>query len=239
MEALRATIPTAVLPVAADLGPGGEVATFEEWVRAALDHPASVPEWYWCDTFDAEWDALGLDEQHTVGFLGRLFRGPEVLKPYSLPQVGQAIWFLVGEGSPAQVCHALLSSAVPLAERTDVVRATSHFFRAFVAPAAPGEARENDDPFHTACYMWWDIFPARPGSGAEPEIHRACLDAMLETLALPSELCQLSALHGFNHWQPAYPNEVATAIDGFLRRQPPISPRIRSYAEGARTGGLQ
>ena len=215
-------------------------ATLEEWVRAVFDHPTAEPEWYWNAEFDSQWRALGLSDALTVNYLTRLFLSPQPLKQYSLEQVAQGIWFLIGEASPAQPSLILVSSDVGLRERIACVRAMAHFFRNFVAPAAPGPADADRDPFHIACYMWWDIFPSWGSSQAgEPEIHKACLNVMAEVLALPSELCQLSALHGLNHWRLHYAEQVEEIVDAFLANAGDITPRMREYASQARQGGCQ
>ena len=73
--------------------------TFDDWVEAVFAHPTSEPEWYWDKDFDEYWDALGLSDALTVEYMTRLFLDPSQLKRYSLGQVAQAIWFLIG--SPA------------------------------------------------------------------------------------------------------------------------------------------
>lgn len=216
-------------------------ATFDRWLQTVFDHPVGggLPEWYWAPDFDVVWGSLELDEALTVEYLTRLFSGPGVLRAYSLDQVAQAIWFLVGS-SPAEPIRAVLDASVPLASRVDCVAAIAIFFRDFVTPAAPGPSRANDDPFHTACYMWWDLFPTWGGpSAGEPDIHRACLKAMGETLRLPSELCQLSALHGLNHWSLHHESHVEQTIDAFLAATAEVSPMIRDYAAAARAGCAQ
>jgi hypothetical protein len=186
------------------------------------------------------WNSLDLTDAVQVSYLTRLFRNGEVIRQYSLPQVAQAIWFLIGDASPAQPTYALLQPQVPLAERVACIGAMTEFFRSFVAPAAPGPLDTETDPFHIACYMWWDIFPTWGGPKAgEPEIHQACLQVMSEILALPSDLCHLSALHGLNHWHLHYPRFVEQAIDAFLRRESNLTPRIREYATSARHGLCQ
>ena len=215
-------------------------ADFAAWLRAVFDHPASEPEWYWAEDFDDKWEALGLSDPLIVEYMTRLFRDPSPLRAFSLPQVAQSIWFLVGEASPAQPCYTLFQATVPIEARVACVASIPHFFRLFVAPSAPGPAATDSDPFHTACYMWWDIFPSwgRADVG-EPAIHLACLHAMVDILECDSELCRLSALHGLNHWHMHYPREVEGAIDAFLERTPAISPRLRDYAETAREGCAQ
>ena len=176
----------------------------------------------------------------TVKFLEKLFLESEQLKKFSLAQVGQGIWFLIGESSPAQPAHALLKRGITLRDRTVCIQAMNDFFRDFVAPAAPGLVDIDSDPFHIACYMWWDIFPtwAGPESG-EPEIHSTCLRVISEVLELPSDLCRLSALHGLNHWQLHHRDQVVNLIDTFLAKGVDLSPRIREYASSAREGLCQ
>lgn len=212
-------------------------ATLERWVEAVFDHPVGNPEWYWDSDFDERWDALGLSDSLTVEYMTRLFLRPDYLKAYSLEQVAQAIWFLIGESSPARSAPALLKSDVLLYKRTDCVDAMANFFRVFVAPAAHGAADEQKNPFHIACYMWWDIFPTYGGSNAgEPALHGACLDAMMAILTVPSELCQLSALHGLNHWHLHHAQRVESIVDAFLQKQSGITRRMSEYAAMARSG---
>ena len=107
-------------------------ATFEQWVDAVFNHPVGKPEWYWSESFDSVWQRLGTSEPLTVNFLRQLFEKSEELKKYSLPQVGQGIWFLVGESSPAKPAHTLLNPSVPLSDRVSCVRGITNFFRDYV-----------------------------------------------------------------------------------------------------------
>jgi len=136
-------------------------ATFDQWLNAVFEHPVRDPEWYWDENFEAYWDGLGLSDVLTVEYMTRLLLGPEQLKRYSLSQVAQGVWFLIGESSPGRSAYTLLNYDVPLSQRIDCVRAMTNFFRLFVAPAAPGRANERKDKFQGACYMWWDILPTR------------------------------------------------------------------------------
>ena len=213
------------------------IVMFDQWVEAVFEHPLRKPEWYLDSDFDEYWDALGLSDALTVEYLTRLFLDPDQLKRYSLEQVAQAIWFLVGESSPGQSAYALLKSDVLLEQRTDCVRAIRNFFRVFIAAAAPGTADVQKNPFHIACYMWWDIFPTYGGSNAgEPKLHSACLETMAGILTIPSELCQLSALHGLNHWHLHHAEKVEALVDEFLQHAHGLTPRIIEYAATARSG---
>jgi hypothetical protein len=212
-------------------------ATFGEWVKAAFDHPPREPEWYWDDDFDTSWDCLGITDILTVEYMTYLFLAPHQLKHYSYEQIAQGIWFLIGESSPGRSAYSLLNADVSLYERIKCVQATTNFFGEFVAPAAQGAADTQNDAFHIACWMWWDIFPTHGGpSAGELELHNACLGAMLEILSLSSELCQLSALHGLNHWHLHHAERVETIVDSFVQKTCGLTPRVIEYATQARSG---
>lgn len=126
-------------------------ATFDQWVEGVFDHPLREPEWYWDNDFDKYWDALGLFDALTVEYMSRMFLGPRRLKRFSMEQVAQGIWFLIGELSPGRSAYALLNSDVLLQQRVACVHSMANFFRAFVAPAAPGAADEQKNAFQRAC----------------------------------------------------------------------------------------
>jgi hypothetical protein len=85
-------------------------ATFEQWAQTAFDHPFAEPEWYWDQGFESLWEALGLTDALTVRYLTRVFLEPELLKRYSLEQVAQGIWFLIGEAQARLRPHQPRSS---------------------------------------------------------------------------------------------------------------------------------
>lgn len=212
-------------------------ATVDRWVEAVFDHPFRKPEWYWDSDFDDHWAALGVFDSLAVEYMSRLFLNPDRLKGYSLEQVAQGIWFLIGESSPGQLAHTLLKPDIPVQQRVGCVDAMKNFFRVFVAPLASGTADEQNNPFHIACYMWWDIFPTygNPNIG-EGDLHKACLESMAAILRMRSELCQLSALHGLNHWHLHHAEEVESIVDSFLHETSGLTPRIVDYAATARSG---
>jgi hypothetical protein len=144
-------------------------ATFDQWLDAAFNHAVREPEWYWDEHFSSCWDRLELADAVTVEYMSRVFLAPAQLKQYSLEQVAQGIWFLIGESLPGESADALLNSEVPLRQRIDCVHAMANFFRVFVAPLAPGRANEQKDDFQGACYMWWDIFPTHGGPTYGPD----------------------------------------------------------------------
>jgi hypothetical protein len=52
-------------------------------------------------------------------------------------------------------------------------------------------------------------------------------------------VCQLSALHGLNHWHLYHANRVEATVDSFLQKTPGLTPRIIEYAATARSGAGQ
>ncbi|MGB9256552.1 MAG: hypothetical protein WCC25_17065 [Candidatus Korobacteraceae bacterium] len=217
------------------------IATFDQWLQASFDHPPTTEkqeDWYWDDGFDSFWAPLRITDAAAVRYMTRLFLESRCLSVYSLEQVAEGIWFLVGGSSPSRSSRALLNSAVSLRKRVACISAMSEFFRSFVAPATAGLAYEEADPFHSACFMWWHILALSPthSETPEPDLQDACLTAMSEILALPSDVCRMSALHGLNHWQEHYGERVESTIDAFLAGRPEIAAPIREYAMIARSG---
>ena len=81
--------------------------------------------------------------------------------------------------------------------------------------------------------MWGDSSVGEPA-----QLKLACLDVMKAILEIPSDVCQLSALHGLNHWHRRYSRgHAARIIDEFLATGQP-SPEVREYAAIARVGVL-
>jgi hypothetical protein len=239
-------------------------ATFRQWLEFVFNNPVREREWYWDDDFDSRWEALELTDILIVGFMARLFREPDLLKPNSLDQIEQGLWFLLGGSSPGGSSGALLRREAALSERVACIQAMFGFFRDFVLTVAPGDFDPNassaTDAVKCAAYMWWDIFPMRfrmsnhlpqrrvPDSlrflekwavkkpEIEPEIHEATLKVMSEVLDLPSELCQFSALHGLGHWHAHHPERVEQIVDAFITRHKHLRPHLIEYASMARLG---
>ena len=214
-------------------------ATFEEWVKAVFDHPVTSPEWYWNPDLDTFCTQLGINDNLAIEFMTRLFSAPRLLSIYSELQIAQGIWFLIGEASPGKSSYALLNSEIDLASRTNCVRSMAKFFCQFVAVIAPGKANTHSDPLHIACWMWWDILPTYIGDEREHELDDSRFETISEILALSSELCQLSALHGLNHLYASYPERVQEIIDTFLDQTDNLTPRVLDYAAMARSGAGQ
>jgi len=115
------------------------------------------------EDFGFRWEALELTDAFIVHYMTRLFLEPGVLGSYSLDQVEQGLWFLIGESSPECSSKSLLRRKAALLDRVACIRAMSSFFRNFILTVTP---RHYDPKAPTigvdgAAYMWWDIFPMR------------------------------------------------------------------------------
>ena len=242
-------------------------ATFEQWLEFIFNNPVRKREWYWDEDFDLRWEALELTDILIVRYMTRLFLDQGALKRYSLDQVEQGLWFLIGESSPGHSSKVLLRRRALLSDRVACIHSMSSFFRNFVLAVTPCEfdPDKNSDAVQCASYMWWDIFPMHyyirsrvPGKIAlsapllaklklqddvdvseveiDPEIHEATLKVMAEVLDLPSELCQVSALHGLGHWHARHPERVEQIVDAFVSRHKDLRPHLIEYASRARLG---
>lgn len=160
--------------------------TYERWLEFVFNNPVREPEWYWDEDFDTRWAALELTDTFIVQCMTRLFLRPEVLNSYSLDQVEQGLWFLIGGSSPGRSSEALLRRESLLSERVACIHAISSFFRNFVVVVTDAEydPRENcRESLTCVCYMWWDIFPMHfylrrqiPGGVVLPPNLRELLD---------------------------------------------------------------
>jgi hypothetical protein len=138
-------------------------ATFEQWLEFVFNNPVREHEWYWDEDFGSRWAALELTDALIVQYMTRLFLEPEVLRSYSLDQVEQGLWFLVGESSPGCSSKALLRHKAALLDRVACIHAMSSIFRNFILAVTPGHFDPNGPTIGVTCaaYMWWDIFPMR------------------------------------------------------------------------------
>ena len=138
-------------------------ATFEQWLEFVFNNPVREHEWYWDEDFDSRWEALELSDALIVQYMTRLFLEPGVLRSYSLDQVEQGLWFLLGESSPGCSSKALLRHKAALLDRVACIHAMSSFFRNFILAVTPGpfDPKAPTIGVTGAAYMWWDISPMR------------------------------------------------------------------------------
>jgi hypothetical protein len=167
-------------------------ATFEQWLEFVFNNPVCEREWYWDKDFESRWDALELTDSIIVRYMTRLFLEPRVLSSYSLDQVEQGLWFLLGESSPGCSSMALLRRKAALLDRVACIHAISSFFCTFIIAVTPHhfDPQEPTIGVTGAAYMWWDIFPMHfyMGSHVPGPTGAAVVLSQLEKLKLGSEL---------------------------------------------------
>ncbi|HTS46791.1 MAG TPA: hypothetical protein VMH05_02540 [Bryobacteraceae bacterium] len=135
-----------------------------------------------------------------VGFLKKataLFhRFGSVGRSFSQEQIEQGLWFLFGY--PFSAGEHLWRNAVPLDIRLEFVRSMIHPFRDYYNSVS-------DEFQGHLFFMWWDMLlhhgPASD-STEEAAIENEVIEVLVQILALPSEGCASSALHGLNHLHP-------------------------------------
>jgi hypothetical protein len=143
-----------------------------------------------------------------VDHMTRLFSefGP-IASEYSLPQVDQAIWGVLGEN--LRLYEFLFDPSIPLPSRLGCVRSMYSVYSGFVA-----KMKTAPDPNLSGFFMWWDLIlhgfwaSLVPGSswGDASKLYpesRVLLDVMFETLKrildLPHAEARRCALHGLGH----------------------------------------
>ncbi len=217
---------------------------FEDFVRHVFEQPSGG------DVFERTEDAAAatveFDHREVIAHLTRLFESPEfLLDRYDRCQIGKGLWYVASTGGSAFM-FALHDPTIPWSRRRRCIASIFTLFERLVGPQCGDKLghlirTDDDNHLHTACYMWWEIFPTW-ASASEADNNRfshAMLDVMERTLTLPSEAACESALHGLGHEEIINSARVQEIIDAFLNARPDISPALRSYAIRAREGGIQ
>lgn len=131
------------------------LVSYAAWLRLVFDH--DVPEdsdsmdeenqepaeWYWQEDFHVS------NTQRLLAHFSRLcHEWNRATKPYTLEQVNQGVWFLLGP--PVRLGEELANVKVPTEARIECVRAMLRPYADFVA-GSQIEVMEN-------CFeMWWDM----------------------------------------------------------------------------------
>ena len=214
--------------------------SFADWLEHDFGHEVrlQVSPWYFDD--DADW--WGPSPAIALAHLTRLFEEPEsALQWFADSQIAQGLIYLLSTSASGDNGW-FYATSVPIGQRLRCIEAVGTFFaRLFAQRCTPHLSHLSEAPAGTlncVCYMWWDEFPclALPGDPHEGALHDAALRTMAGILALPSLVCQESALHGLGHWQRGHPEQVTRILDAFLQGVPALDPRLAAYARSARCG---
>lgn len=208
---------------------------FDDWIRRIFANEVVNHDWWKQDT---SWNEL--PPLISLEYLTRLFEGSsQLLCTYTNAQVDHGLWFIVGNHL-SEHALALQDLSVERPIRLRCVRSILRLFEMFAARCSANLSHLDEpgasNPLNSICYMFWDLFRIW---GRPEDLDRSLLTVMVEILALPSDACRESALHGLGHWQLMYPEEVEQIVDLFIAEHPEIRPEMRRYAERARYGNVQ
>jgi hypothetical protein len=197
-------------------------ASFEEFVDFLFDHAVAPKTWY--AKVEVEYDPYRALSSYT-----RLFSAPRfLLSRFSKDQLEQGFWAVHGPALECSASNVIWEQEVPFDIRERCVRAMFHLFADLFA----------EEPFTRAANMWWDSLAyawhcgnRKREKGGEDRLMQ---DVMFETLAkileIPSEPCQVAALHGLGH---LHHPDTSGLIQGFLGRNGALDPKVREYAKAA------
>lgn len=214
--------------------------TFEQWLHYVFDHPVASSPWY--DDEDAEhWCGSAAT---AVAYLTQLFSDPRrSVQGFSDEQLNQGFWFLLHPSGCDEI-EAFFDADVPWQVRQRGLEAIFTLFEQLFAERCNDRLSHLDErgtrPLNSICYMWWDLFTDRGPEAAHSQapFERVALEVLSRILALKSQACQESALHGLGHFHNSRPGRVERVIDDYLARNPKLRLQLRDYARNAREGDV-
>ena len=213
--------------------------TLGQWVNFVFDHPVMEPAWH----FSVDSPYLDVGPEPAAELIAETFEGgAALLQPFSDGQLNQGFWFLLNGGNSNYI-FCLTDAAVEWSLRRRALRSFVPLFRNVMAarcsPALSHRDESGATALNSACYMWWELIPISPASGAtDPrhgQMHDEVLAVLSELLDIPHDACRESALHGLGHWALFDP-KASAVIDGFLERSRGLRTELLEYARQARTG---
>jgi hypothetical protein len=202
---------------------------FEDWVVCVFD-----------PTVEDRWPPAAQE----LEYLNRLFSDPVgVLEGLSDEEIGVGLWSVLDSGG-AGTALALNDATLPLDARIACVHQIRNLYRALFVPRCAerlGHLSEQGGRLEMICYMFWDVavFGGPPGEREGNLFEDAVLDVLEDTLYLEHAACQESAIHGLGHRVGRHPDRAPAILDRWIRTGPLRDPRLRPYAEAARTGCIQ
>ena len=202
---------------------------FEDWIVGVFD-----------ETVEDPWPPPAQELAH----LSRLFADPAgALEGLDDEEIGVGLWSVLDSGG-AGTALALNDASLPLADRIACIRLIPTLYRELFVPRCQerlGHLSEQGGRLEMICYMFWDVacFGGPPGEREGNLLEDAVLDVLEDTLALDHAACQESAIHGLGHRIGRHPERAPAMLDRWLRTKAERDPRLRRYAESARTGCIQ
>jgi hypothetical protein len=214
--------------------------SFEAWLQFVFDHPVTDPAWHWSSDADS-WAGSAFETlQH---FKQTFQESGTALVKYSDEQLNQGFWYLVSN-SCSNIAYSLVDISVAWADGKDCIESIVNLFRCcFQARCTSHLSHLNEsgaNALNSICYMWWDVLPihGQPESPERRETDETILQVMEKILALPSDACRESALHGLGEWRTYYPSRGEIIVDAFIWQNRKIRDSLRNYAYAARHGDI-
>ena len=166
-----------------------------------------------------------------------------VLDGLSDEEIGVGLWSVLDSGG-AGTALALNDASLALDARIGCVRQIRFMYRdLFMSRCAErlGHLSEQGGRLEMICYMFWDVacFGGPAGEREGNLFEDAVLDLLEDTLYLEHAACQESAIHGLGHRISRHPERAPAILSRWLRTGPIRDPRLRPYADAARTGCIQ
>lgn len=208
--------------------------SFERWLEHAFAHPEDDPRWHRRPDSEYWSGEPVLKAEH----IARTFdRADENLARFSDQQIEAGLWMIIGRG----YVGAALGDEVPADLRLRLVRSTYDLFLRLFAVRCGRLELGGEPPLYRICYMFWEIFPLenKPENPRDAALCEEKISALERILEIDNPMCQYSALHGLGHAQFELPERSAEIIDSWLVKHGTADPRLREYAQDARTGDVQ
>jgi hypothetical protein len=202
---------------------------FEDWVVAVFDPALEDP-----------WPPPDQDLAH----LTRLFADPAgALDGLYDEEIGIGLWSVLDSGGAGSAL-ALNDGSLPLEDRIACVRLIPTLYRHLFVPRCAerlGHLSEQSGRLEMILYMFWDVacFGGPAGDREGNLFEDAVLDVLDDLLHLPHAGCQESAIHGLGHRVGRHPDRAPAILARWLADGRVRDPRLRPYAEAARTGCIQ
>jgi hypothetical protein len=201
--------------------------SFQEFVDFFFDRNVqtgsrSASCWYF--NMDVEFDKPTI-----CSFYVELFCKPEfLLTRFNKAQLEQGFWAIQGPVLDCSLAQLLEDCDVTLTDKKRCIRSMRELFAQLFAR----------DPLESSAFMWWDTlcFDWRAGirsrqrGGEDAELQDVLFETLTRVLAIDSEPCQKSALHGLAH---LYHPQTKDLVDRFLRDHTTVSPELKEYALAA------
>lgn len=202
---------------------------FEDWVVGVFDPTVEDP-----------WPP----PDQELEYLTRFFSDPVgVVEGLSDEEIGVGLWSVLDSGG-AGTALALNDASLALDARIGCVRQIRFVYRDLFMPRCAerlGHLSEQGGRLEMICYMFWDVacFGGPAGEREGNLFEDAVLDLLEDTLYLEHAACQESAIHGLGHRIGRHPERSPAILSRWLHTGPIRDPRLRPYAEAARTGCIQ